>query len=997
MSIDPANEAMSLVRSNPIDLQELEGCLYISKGTVQIFLVEKPKVVSGDLNTAAVPESGRKFLFELSAGSIALGGQLAFAQSQMEQMAIAQPDMSLFGEEVTLIAVGGHDTKVTLVTGEQWAEKLRDMIGVSRLINTIDHWVGSLLGSAGDLLPRPPEFQALASSTHTEQVNAGGLFSARHEIVWVEQAHAPHLLFETIAVDSVTFVPVNERSWYMATDNIALSTSTTGALLQADRLWGCLEAFQVAILAFLPETLRLMAGDEANRVRESERRGAALSSDAFVRLEDAVGASIKSSQRTNAEPLQDGLELVCSQLCAALKISYRPVRVEAGSAMRARTLDEILDANTFRLREVKLVRGWAKQDSGPLLFIDGETGKPFALLPTQSKGISSSRFSIFDPATGKSSSLSNRQADTLQGFAYMLYPPLSDAPLTAKQFVMRIFDNRMPDLLVIASMSLIGGTLSLGIPITVGYLVDEVIPNGDLAKLSELLLILMAVGVCIILSRYASQIATLRMEGWAGGRLEAGVIDRVLRLPIPILRQYSSGDLASRASVVRNIEQVFTGALINVLLGGIFALFSIALLFAYSVPLAFVAVIFCCLIFAINFGLGWLSISYERNELEREGMISGALFQTVLGLEKIRLSASEVPRFHQWAGEYANLTRNMITSRKIQMVSNITVQSATIAGMVLIFGSIHALGLSNGSMTIGSIAAFLAAFSSALAGLLGISGVLLSLMGLKPVFDHGRPILEASPEPKGEGAAVETLTGRIELDQICYTYPDTDQQILNGVTMAIEPGQSVGVVGSSGSGKSTLVRLLLAFDQPSQGSVLYNGRALEGLDKNGVRRQIGVVLQEGRLMAGSILENIRGGNGQISEEDAWEAARHVAFDDDIRNMPMGMQTLIGDKAALSGGQVQRLLIARALVNKPRILILDEATSALDNTTQRVVGETLNHLGVTRISIAHRISTIRDCDVIYVMDKGRVVEKGDYDDLIAANGLFTELASRQTSV
>jgi ABC-type bacteriocin/lantibiotic exporter with double-glycine peptidase domain len=330
------------------------------------------------------------------------------------------------------------------------------------------------------------------------------------------------------------------------------------------------------------------------------------------------------------------------------------------------------------------------------------------------------------------------------------------------------------------------------------------------------------------------------------------------------------------------------------------------------------------------------------------------------------------------------------------MASGLTLQSAMLAGLMLIFGSIHYFDLADNGMTTGSIAAFLAAFSNAMSGLLGISGILLSLMGLKPVFDHARPILEARPESANSGTAIEVLTGRVDLEQLYYSYPDTEQQVLNGVTMSILPGQSVGIVGSSGSGKSTLVRLLLAFDEPGQGSVLYNGRALAGLDKNGVRRQIGVVLQDGRLMAGSLLDNIRGGNDQISEDGAWEAAKHVALDQDIRNMPMGMHTLIGDKASLSGGQIQRLMIARALVTKPRIIILDEATSALDNVTQKVVSETLDHLGITRISIAHRISTIRNCDVIHVMDKGRVVESGDYDTLIAQNGLFTELAARQSS-
>jgi NHLM bacteriocin system ABC transporter ATP-binding protein len=670
--------------------------------------------------------------------------------------------------------------------------------------------------------------------------------------------------------------------------------------------------------------------------------------------------------------------------------------LEEKDAKRERSLDEILDANSVRFREVKLAPGWSRQDSGPLLFIDYATGETTALVRERGSLFGPRSYWRYDPATQQKHRLKTTDADGLDGQVYMPYPPLTDEPLTAKAFIGRIFDNRLGDLMVILSVSIIGGLLGLGVPLAVGFIIDEVIPNGDLPKLLELGVILMAVGASIILFRYASQIATLRMEGWAGGRLEAGIIDRVLRLPIQLLTSFSSGDLASRAMVVRSIEQVFTGAMINSLLNGVFAIFSAGLLFYYSVPLALVGIGFAIFVVAINFALGYISMRYQRYELDRSGKIKGELFQTVLGIEKIRLSASEVPRFHQWAGEYAKLTTNLVRSRKIEMASGLTLQSAMLAGLMLIFGSVHFFDLADNGMTTGSIAAFLSAFSNAMSGLLGISGILLSLMGLKPVFDHARPILEARPEAANSGSAIEVLTGRIDLEQLYYSYPNTEQQVLNGVTMSILPGQSVGIVGSSGSGKSTLVRLLLAFDEPGQGSVLYNGRALAGLDKNGVRKQIGVVLQDGRLMAGSLLDNIRGGNDQISEDDAWEAAKHVALDHDIRNMPMGMHTLIGDKASLSGGQIQRLMIARALVTKPRIIILDEATSALDNVTQKVVSETLDHLGITRISIAHRISTIRNCDVIHVMDKGRVVESGDYDTLIAQNGLFTELAARQSS-
>ncbi|MEP1930632.1 MAG: ATP-binding cassette domain-containing protein [Hoeflea sp.] len=984
-----------LVRSEPLDLKSMTGAFYLVEGNVQIFLVEKPGHQGKPETGPGIAQGGRKFLFDVVAGGTVFGGNLKRAVSDNGEQ-VAFDASGLLNDGVTLVAVGGHDTEIIHFGDDTWTEDLIRAVGVSRLINGVDQWVDHLLDCAGTLLPRPEEFETLASPTHSDDLRAGALFSSRSGMTWVAQKGAPHLMFETIPLDQTSHVPVNDRSWYMAIETGPLVASTTGSLLQEGSIWACLEDFQTALLEFLPETLRLLAGDDVNRIKEFERRQTALSSDAFARLHGAVSGEVDEQAHVKGALPEDPLELVCAQLCRELNIDYQPVRSEVSSMLRERSLDEILDANSFRLREVKLARGWSCQDSGPLLFIDQTTGEPFALLPEKRSRLGRRSYWLYDPATREKRKLNHTDADALQGQAYMPYPPLSDEPLTAKAFVMRIFDNRLNDLLVILSVSIIGGILGLGVPIAVGFVIDEIIPSGDFGKLMELIAILVAVGTCIILCRYASQVATLRMEGWAGGRLEAGIIDRVLRLPITLLSSFSSGDLASRAMVVRSIEQVFTGALINSLLNSVFAVFSAALLFYYSVPLALIAIGFSLVVVALNFGLGYLGMHYQRLELNRSAQITGELFQTILGIEKIRLSASEVPRFHQWAGEYAKLTGNLIKSRQIQMASTISIQSAMIGGLMLIFGAIHFFDLNQNGMTTGTIAAFLAAFSNTMSGLLGLSGISLSLLALKPVLDHGRPILEASPESKNSGSAVEVLTGRVDLEQLCYSYPGTDRQVLNGVTASILPGQSVGIVGSSGSGKSTLVRLLLAFDEPDQGSVLYNGRALAGLDKNGVRRQIGVVLQDGRLMAGSLLDNIRGGNDQIAEEDAWEAAKHVALDADIRNMPMGMHTLIADKAALSGGQIQRLMIARALVNKPRILILDEATSALDNATQRVVSETLNHLGITRISIAHRISTIRNCDVVHVMDEGRIVESGDYDTLIANNGLFTELAARQSN-
>jgi ABC-type bacteriocin/lantibiotic exporter with double-glycine peptidase domain len=218
--------------------------------------------------------------------------------------------------------------------------------------------------------------------------------------------------------------------------------------------------------------------------------------------------------------------------------------------------------------------------------------------------------------------------------------------------------------------------------------------------------------------------------------------------------------------------------------------------------------------------------------------------------------------------------------------------------------------------------------------------------------------------------------------------------VLDEVSLRAEAGEFVAVVGPSGSGKSTLLRLLLGFERPDSGAVLYDRQDLEDVDVGAVRRQCGVVLQDDRLLVGDLRTNIVGA-GRYSEDEAWEAARQVGLADDVERMPMGMATYVGEgSGSLSGGQRQRVILARAMVSRPRILYLDEATSALDNRTQELVTESMRQLSATRIVIAHRLSTIRDADRILVMDAGRVVESGTYDELMQAGGLFRELAERQ---
>ncbi|HAS81647.1 MAG TPA: hypothetical protein DCS43_02945 [Verrucomicrobia bacterium] len=283
------------------------------------------------------------------------------------------------------------------------------------------------------------------------------------------------------------------------------------------------------------------------------------------------------------------------------------------------------------------------------------------------------------------------------------------------------------------------------------------------------------------------------------------------------------------------------------------------------------------------------------------------------------------------------------------------------------------------------------AFAASLTQMLQVA---TELIALQPLVERARPLLEAAPEIGEDKVDPGLLSGAIEVSHLRFRYAPEGSLILDDVSLEVAPGEFIALVGPSGSGKSTLLRLLLGFEQPEAGGILFDGQDLASIDTTAVRRQMGVVMQNAQIMPQSLYNNIVGTTGGTLD-DAWEAATQVGLAADIRQMPMGMQTVILEGGgALSGGQMQRLMIARAIVSRPKILLLDEATSALDNRTQAVVTDSLDRLRVTRVVVAHRLSTVVNADHIYVMEAGRIIETGHYAQLMQANGPFARLAERQ---
>jgi ABC-type bacteriocin/lantibiotic exporter with double-glycine peptidase domain len=358
------------------------------------------------------------------------------------------------------------------------------------------------------------------------------------------------------------------------------------------------------------------------------------------------------------------------------------------------------------------------------------------------------------------------------------------------------------------------------------------------------------------------------------------------------------------------------------------------------------------------------------------------------------VAAAESFAYAAWAADFA---RSRELQRRAGRIGNVaTVVNAVYLPLCSLAMFALLAGPARGSLSAAGFLTFNSAATMMLSSAGQLTGALLSAVSAVPMVEQLRPVLDTAPEVPDGSTQPGELSGAIEAVAVSYRYPGEGPLVLDEVSLRVAPGEFVAVVGPSGCGKSTLLRMLIGFDAPVSGSVRYDGQDLAALDLAAVRRQCGVVLQHAQPFSGSILDCIRGA-GTYSLEEAWQAAAMAGLAEDIKAMPMGMHTVLPDGgAAVSGGQRQRLMIAQALIRRPRILFLDEATSALDNATQRTVIDSTRALRATRIVVAHRLSTVLDADRVVVMAAGRIVQQGTPADLLAdTTGPFHALVRRQT--
>jgi NHLM bacteriocin system ABC transporter ATP-binding protein len=662
----------------------------------------------------------------------------------------------------------------------------------------------------------------------------------------------------------------------------------------------------------------------------------------------------------------------------------------------------------FHSVSVHLEGDWWRRDQGPLLALMGPERKPVALLSVK-PGI----YDAVDPVTRRRLRVTADVAAQVARDARSFVRLLPRHPVSFRDVWANGFHGLGADLRRLGLAMGLAGSVAFSMPLIIEQIIGTAVPEADRGALAILVGMMIAIALAGAGFSIVQSLALLRIEGRASARTQLAVFARMLRLPTDFFRNFTAGDLSVRVRGVEEMRQLLSDNMLFVIMATVNGSFSFALMLYYEVRLALTVAAVALMVGLLSYFFGGRVVRLQRALLNIRGDVESDVIQYLGGITELRTNNAERQAFSRWSAKFAASQKHAYEIGLFSnagQATNAAFSFASVLAIVIAIGLVtdQLLAFIRVDLSWSSLAgdgiekamnpaqfmAFYAAFGQFSLAVNQIVQSGLNLTALAPAYDRLRPLLEAEEEHQEGDQDPGVLRGDIDVRGVQFRYAPGQPLVLKGVSLSARAGQFVAVVGPSGAGKSSLMRLLLGFDNPEAGSVFLDGQDLRHLSKRAVRRNFGVVLQTVRVMTGTILENITNGT-DLSEEDAWWAAEQVGFAEDIRRMPDGLYTMLSDGGAtLSGGQCQRLMLARAIIRRPRIMLLDEATSALDNEVQSIVTEALDKLQCTRIVIAHRLSTIANADVIYVIDAGQVVEHGSYDALMAQGGVFSDLMKRQ---
>ena len=638
-------------------------------------------------------------------------------------------------------------------------------------------------------------------------------------------------------------------------------------------------------------------------------------------------------------------------------------------------------------RDIKLTKGWHIDAYGPILGFLKQDDTPVALLPRSFIG-----YYYIDPKTGKKETInSNREEDLFLEDAICFYKPLPLKKLNIPDLINYIKDCiSIEDILLIAVSSIFVSLIGLITPRLTKALTGPVLNSKNLGLLVSIAIFMICSSLSNLLIGASHSIITGRISTKVSLAVEAAVMSRLLSLPAKFFRKYSSGELSSRASSIKSLCSMLLSLVFSVSLTSVSSILYIGQIFSFAPSLVIPSIIIILASIITSAGVSLLQIKLSSQQMKIAAEGSGLTYALVSGIQKIRLSGSEKRAFSKWLDYYAKESEYSYNPPFIIKISSVISTAISLIGNIILY---YLAIVNNVSQE--NYFAFNASYGLVMGAFSSLAVTALSFARVRPILEMAEPILNEQPEIATDKQIVKEIKGDIELNNVSFKYEDNTPYIIDNLSLKIDAGEYVAIVGKTGCGKSTLMRLLLGFEKVEKGAIYYDGKDINSLDLKSLRRKIGTVMQSGSLFQGDIYSNIAIAAPNLTLDEAWEVAEIAGIAQDIKDMPMGMQTFISEgQGGISGGQKQRLMIARALAPKPKVLFFDEATSALDNLTQKKISDALDKLNCTRIIIAHRLSTIKNCDKILVLDQGKIIEEGTYEQLIKNKGFFYELVEKQ---
>ncbi len=775
---------------------------------------------------------------------------------------------------------------------------------------------------------------------------------------------------DTLSLTGSNNILLSRSSWIKATSEVEIIPS----IIDGDNLLPAIKTTCSFIHLLLDNFSQQLTQEWAERQKNSQESAAQVFRKTLHNLSQVMESSSTYSHATT-----DELTTVCLIVANASGNALND-----SDAARSSSVEDFASRHGIRTRRVRLEKDWYNNDCGALVAWLADT--PVALIP-QSSGY---EYIIPGEAPKK---VTAKIAPEFDQWGWSLFARLPNSNVKRRDILKLAWRGGLHDLQWILLMGIITGLLGMITPGVTGLIISHVIPSGEYNMLFELGLILLSATIASTLFDLVQNFALVRFSSRSSSLLQGAIWDRLLSLPASFFAKYQTGDLVNRAQGIIAIKDIITGHLISSSMAIAVGSFNIIIALYYSWQLTLIVCGFSIISIVINFFLSLYQLKFQRLLQKVGGEFQGFVLQVITAISKIRVSGSEIRVFAQLSKLFMKQTKFSYDYSIFAQITSILFSIMPLLQTAIIFYVIVKMDPDK-RLSVGSYMAFTAASAQMTRALNAVSDLALAVIKALPHYERAKPILDATVEYDNTRKESISLKGSLELRGVNFAYGD-ETNTISEVSLKANPGEFIAIVGASGAGKSTLLKLLLGLEKPKSGIILFDEIDISTFNIKSLRKQFGVVLQNGGIMQGSIYSNICGAS-ILTYDEAWEALRLAGLHREVAEMPMNIQTILPQGAGvLSGGQQQRLMIARALAAKPQILFFDEATSALDNRLQREVSQNIEALSLTRIVIAHRLSTIRNADKIYVMDKGRIVQEGTYNELIQdQDNIFADLCRRQ---